>query len=105
MSDVWLAVAVIGIAAMVMKAAGPVAIGGRELPRQAGGLVAALAPALLAALIVTQVFGGDRKLVLDARALGIAAAALLVWLRAPVLVVVVVAAGVTAAVRAVSWPP
>jgi branched-subunit amino acid transport protein len=102
MTDAWLAVTIIGVSAMLMKAAGPVAIGGRELPQRAAGLVAALAPALLAALIVTQVFGGHRKLVLDARALGIGAAALLVWLRAPVLLVVVASAAVTAAARAVS---
>lgn len=102
MTEVWLTVALVGASAIVLKAAGPVAIGGRELPSRAAGLVAALAPALLAALIVTQVFSADRKLVLDARALGIAAAALLVWLRAPVLLVVVAAAAVTAAARALS---
>ena len=39
----------------VIKAAGPVALGGRELPARFNGFVALLAPALFAALIVTQV--------------------------------------------------
>ena len=58
-----------------------------------------LAPALLAALVVTQAVGGDRKIVLDERLLGIAAAIVAILLRVPLLVVVVAAAGVTALAR------
>jgi len=59
--------------------------------------VAALLPvALLAALIVTQTFATGERLVLDARAAGLAAAVLALVLRAP-LKVVVGAAAVTAA--------
>lgn len=59
-----------------------------------------LAPALLAALVVTQLVGGDRRLVFDERLLGLAAAIVAIRLRAPLLAVVVVAAAVTAAARA-----
>ena len=58
-----------------------------------------LAPALLAALVVTQAVGADRKLVLDERLLGIAAAVVEIRLRAPLLIIVVAAAGVTALAR------
>jgi len=58
-----------------------------------------LAPALLAALVVTQAVGADGKLVFDERLLGIAAAIVAIRLRAPLLAVVVVAAGVTALAR------
>jgi hypothetical protein len=58
-----------------------------------------LAPALLAALVVTQVFARDRELVLDARAIGLAAAAGALALRAPLLAVVAVAAAATALAR------
>jgi hypothetical protein len=61
-----------------------------------------LAPAVLSALVVTQTFGDGRSLVLDARVVGVGAAAIALRLRAPVLVVVVVAAATTAIVRAVS---
>ncbi len=100
MSDPWLAVLIVGASAMLLKAAGPVLVGGRELPERALQLVGALAPALLAAFVVTGAFAGDREIVLDARALGLAAAALCVWLRAPLLVGVVAAAVVTALARA-----
>ena len=59
-----------------------------------------LAPALLAALVVTQLVGGDRRLVFDERLLGLTAAMVAILLRAPFLAVVVVAAAVTAAARA-----
>jgi hypothetical protein len=55
---------------------------------------------LLAALVVVQAFAGDRALVLDARAAGLAVGAALVLLRAPFLLVVVAAAATAAALRA-----
>ena len=99
MSEAWRVVLAAGIASMAIKAAGPVALGGRALPRRLMGLVAMIAPALLAALVVTQVFGGNRELVIDARVLGVAVAAVLLAFRAPVLVVIVAAAVVTAVAR------
>lgn len=101
LSDTWAAVALVGLAAMLFKATGPVLVGGRELPPRALGLVSALAPALLAAFVVTGTFAGDRELVFDARALGLLAAGLCVALRAPLLAAVVAAAVVTALARAV----
>ncbi|MGE5595240.1 MAG: AzlD domain-containing protein [Hyphomicrobiales bacterium] len=99
MSDTWIVVVFVGIATAACKASGPVAIGGRQLPPRLLGLVAALAPALLAALVATQTFATGRDLVLDERALGLAAAAVAILLRAPVLVVIVLAAAVTALAR------
>ena len=102
MTRAWVLVAVVGMCTIVLKALGPLAIGGRALPRPLLGVVELLAPTLLAALIVTQAFADGRQLVLDARAAGLAAAAAAVALRAPVLVVVVVAAGVAALTRALA---
>ena len=99
MSDAWRVVLLTGVASMLIKAAGPVAVGGRQLPARVSGLVGAIAPAVLAALVVTQVFGGDHELVLDARLAGVVAAGALLALRAPVLVVIVVAGAVTALAR------
>ena len=100
MSDVWLAVAAVGVATCVLKSAGPVLLGGRALPDRVDGVVALLAPAVLAGLVVTQVVGGDRELVVDERLAGLAAAAVALRLRAPTLAAVVAAAGVTAVLRA-----
>jgi branched-subunit amino acid transport protein len=98
-TEVWLAVSVIGAATILIKAAGPVLLGGRELPPRVLDIVRLLAPAVLAALVVTQVFGSGRSLVVDERLAGLAAAALALVFRAPVLLVVAVAAAVTALAR------
>ena len=100
MIRIWLAVALVGAATVALKAAGPVLLGGRELPPRVRGLVGLLAPTLLAALVVTQAVASGRHVVLDARLAGVAAAAVSLWLRAPVLVAVAVAAAVTAGLRA-----
>lgn len=102
MSAVWLALIVVGAATILVKATGPVLLGGRELPPHVNALVVLLAPAVLAALVVTQIVGGDRELVFDARLVGLGAACIAIALRAPLLVVVVVAAAATAAVRALA---
>ena len=59
-------------------------------------------PALLGALIVVQTFAVGESLVLDARAAGVAAGGLAAWRKAPFVVVLVVAAAVTAALRALA---
>jgi branched-subunit amino acid transport protein len=99
-TGVWIMVAVVGAATIALKGLGPVALGGRSLPPRVLGVVGLLAPAVLAALVVTQVFGGERELVLDARAAGLGAAAVALVLRAPILAVIVAAAVATALVRA-----
>jgi branched-subunit amino acid transport protein len=102
MSEVWLVVAVVGAATVAFKAVGPVALGGRELPPRLAGVVDMVAPAVLAALVLTQLVGGDREVVLDERLLGIAAAAVALLLRAPLFVVIVAAAVTTALARLIA---
>ena len=102
MSDVWLAIVVVGSATVLLKATGPVLLGGRDLPPQVNALVVLLAPAVLAALVVTQVVGGDEELVFDARLIGLGAAGIAIAVRAPLVVVVVIAAAATAGVRALT---
>jgi branched-subunit amino acid transport protein len=99
-SAVWLAVVAVGAATVALKAIGPVAFGGRELPPRLGGMLGLLAPALLAALVVTQAVGAERAVVVDARLAGVGAAAIALLLRAPLLLVIVVAAATTALLRA-----
>jgi branched-subunit amino acid transport protein len=101
-SDTWIVVVVVSLVTIAIKALGPMLLGGRPLPEGITGVVVLLAPALLAALVAVNTLGGDRSLVVDARLPGVLAAAVAIRLRAPVLVVVLVAAAVTATIRAVS---
>jgi branched-subunit amino acid transport protein len=102
MTAAWVTVAGLAIATAAIKAFGPLVFGGRELPTLLAAVIPLLAPALLAALVVTETFGGrGRSLVLDARAGGLAVAGMALWLRAPLYVVVVAAAAATALVRAI----
>jgi branched-subunit amino acid transport protein len=102
MSSTWVLVAGVGAATIAIKALGPVLLGGRPLPERVASVVRLLAPAVLAALVVTQTFADGRSLVLDARVLGVAAAGVALRLRAPVLLVIAAAAATTAIVRALS---
>jgi branched-subunit amino acid transport protein len=95
----WLVIAAVGIATILFKSAGPVLLGTRELPQRVASVVDVLAPAMLAALVVTQTVGGDREIVIDARLAGVVAAGIAVWLRAPLLVVMLVAAVTAAVIR------
>ncbi len=99
MSEVWLVVLVVGAVTVALKAAGPVLLGGRELPPAVLRVVVLLAPALLAALVAVGLVGGDRELLLDERLAGLGAAVLALLVRAPILVVVIAAAVATALAR------
>ncbi len=60
--------------------------------------------ALLAGLVAVQAFAGPgQQLVLDARAAGLGAAVVALLLRAPFLVVILVAAAVAGGLRALGW--
>jgi branched-subunit amino acid transport protein len=83
-----------------LKAVGPVLAGGRELGVEARRALDLVAVPLLAALVLVQTLGDGHRLVVDARLPALAVAAVLVWRRAPFLVVVLAAAATAAAVRA-----
>ncbi|HEX7248271.1 MAG TPA: AzlD domain-containing protein [Actinomycetota bacterium] len=102
MTSTWIVVAGVGTITIAIKALGPMLLGGKPMPPRVTGIVALLAPALLAALVAVNTLGGERALQGDARLPGVLAAAVAIKLKAPVLVVVIVAALVTAAVRAIA---
>jgi branched-subunit amino acid transport protein len=83
-----------------IKAAGPIALGGRELPTWFTSVVILLSPALLAALVATQVFAEGDRLALEADTAGVAAGGLVFWRSESIVACVFVAAAATAAVRA-----
>lgn len=98
----WTALIALCAISYALKASGPVLAGGRQLGpgvRQALDLVAV---PLLAALILVQTVSDGHRLVLDARVPALAVAAILVWRRAPFLVVVLAAAATAALLRALA---
>ena len=85
---IWAAVVAAGVGCYLLKLAG-LSVRSRVLERPLVERVADFIPvALLSALIAVQVFSPGPQLVLDARALGLAVAVVLLLLRAPFLVVV-----------------
>ncbi|MBZ5741090.1 AzlD domain-containing protein [Nocardioides mangrovi] len=96
---IWVAIVAAGIGCYLLKLAG-LSVPPRVLERPLVERVADLIPvALLAALIAVQVCARGHELVVDARALGLGVAVVLLLLRAPFLVVVFGAALVAALVR------
>jgi hypothetical protein len=97
--SMWTAVLVGSLGCFVLKALGW-AVPPRVLDDDRVRRAALLLPvALLAALVVVEAFASGRALRLDARAAGLAVAVVAVVLRAPFLVVVVLAAVTAALVR------
>jgi uncharacterized membrane protein len=96
---IWFALLLTAVGCYVLKLGG-LLVPSRVLARPAVSRVADQLPvALLLALVAVGTVSDGRALVLDARAAGLAAAGVAVLLRAPFLVVVVLAAAVTGVVR------
>ncbi|WP_159670441.1 AzlD domain-containing protein [Streptomyces mexicanus] len=98
--NVWIAIGVTAVGCYAVKLAGllvPAGVLEKPLVKR---LAALLPVALLAALTAQQTFADGQDLVLDARAAGLAAAAVALVLRAPFLLVVAAAVVVTAGGRA-----
>lgn len=101
MTSIWIMIAALALSTAALKVAGPLALGGRPLPVRALDVVELLASALLAALVVVETFGKGGSLTIDARVVGAVFAAVAVWRRAPMIVVVLGATAVTALARLV----
>jgi branched-subunit amino acid transport protein len=95
----WPALLGLAAAAYALKAVGPVFAGGRALPPALLRLLALAPIPLLAGLVAVQTLDGGQRLVVDPRVPALAVAALLVWRRAPFLVVVLAAAATAALLR------
>ncbi|MFD9330961.1 AzlD domain-containing protein [Streptomyces sp. NPDC060065] len=100
--SVWIAIGATAVGCYVVKLIGlliPAGVLERPLVQR---LAALLPVALLAALTAQQTFADGHVLVVDAKAAGLAAAAVALILRAPFLLVVAAAVVVTAGVRAIT---
>lgn len=96
----WLGVLLLCAGAYALKALGAFAAGRVPEDGRARASLELLVVPVLAALILVKTVGGDREVVLDARLPAVAVAAVLVWRRAPFLVVVLAAALTAAGIRA-----
>ena len=100
-SVIWQVIAACALVTAALKGVGPFTLGGRELHPRLIGVVALLAPALLAALVVTQALADGRHVTIGEDTIGVAASGLALWRGASLLVAIAVAAGVTAGLRLV----
>lgn len=98
----WAVVLGLAAGAYAFKAAGLLAGARRTLPAWLAQVAALLPATLLAAVVVTQTFAGGESVAIDARVAGVAAGAVAVVLRAPFVVVLVVAAAVAAGIRLIT---
>jgi branched-subunit amino acid transport protein len=96
----WAALLGLAGAAYALKALGPVLIGDRAVSPGLSEVLALLSVPLLAALVFVQTLDGGERIVFDARLPALAVAGVLVWRKAPFLVVVVAAAATAALIRA-----
>jgi branched-subunit amino acid transport protein len=95
--------ALIGLCALVtaiIKGFGPVAVGHRDLPSWFTDVIVLMAPALLAALVVTAALADGDHLAVGADTAGVGVAGVALWRGANVIVGVVIATAVTAGLRA-----
>lgn len=97
----WVVIGCIVVTA-VIKAAGPVALGGRDLPTWFSRLVVVAAPALLAALVATSIFAQGQRWSVGAHTIGVLVASVILWRRGSIVLAVFVAVAITATLRALA---
>lgn len=98
----WWLVVVLAAGAYGFKVLGLIVLGGRRVPERLERCLALIPAALIAALVVKDTFTIGQQVQLDARAAGVGVAVVAAWRRAPLIVVIVLGAAVTATVRALT---
>jgi branched-subunit amino acid transport protein len=101
---VWTTIALVALVTFTIKGIGPALLGDRDLPDGFSRVVLLLAPALLAALVVTSAAADGPRLQLGADTAGVAFAGLLLLRGATVLPAVLTAAAATALLRLAGLP-
>lgn len=101
MNTIWITIAALCVGTIALKAAGPLALRGHQPPQQAMMIIALVAPAVLTSLVLYQTLAATPSgITFDARITGLTAAAIAITARAPMFIVVLLAALTTAATRA-----
>lgn len=98
----WTLVFLLAGGAYFFKVLGLVVIGDRPLPSVLERCLGLIPAALIAALIFKDTFSIGQHLQIDARVAGVGAAVVAAWRKTPLILVIVIGAGVTAAVRALT---
>jgi branched-subunit amino acid transport protein len=98
----WGAILGLGAGAYALKALGVFGLSRARLTGWTLWIVQLLPASLLAALIALQLFETGSAEVVATRVAGVAVGAVAVWRKAPLVVVIVAAAAVTAALRALT---
>lgn len=98
----WTLVVLLALGAYGFKVLGLVVLGGRTLPAPLDRCLALIPAALIAALVVKDTLSVGQELVIDARLAGVTVAVIAAWRRAPLIVVILLGAVVTALVRAIA---
>ena len=96
----WRLVFILAAGAFGFKVLGLVIIGDRSLPPVLERCLGLIPAALIAALVVKDTFSVGQHVQIDARVAGVGAAVIAAWRKAPLIVVIVIGAAVTAAARA-----
>jgi branched-subunit amino acid transport protein len=99
-SDATVVIAGCAIVTFAIKAAGPVLFGGRALPEPARQILSMIAPALLAALVAVSALADGERWAIGEDTAGVAVASAVYWRNRSIVACVLVAAVVTAALRA-----
>lgn len=97
---IWWTIAGCTVVTVAIKGIGPIALGGRDIPPRLTGVIALMAPALLAALVLTSTFAVGDEWRVGANTAGVAVGGVILWRRGPLLVAVIAAVAVTALLRA-----
>ncbi len=95
----WTFVFLLAGTAYAFKVLGLVLVGDRTLPPVVDRCLALIPAALIAAIVMLNTFADGQHLQIDARAAGVGAAVVAAWRKAPLIVVIVIGAAVTALVR------
>lgn len=98
----WAFIFILAATAYGFKVLGLVLVGDRQLPPILDRCLALIPAALIAALVVKDTFSVGQHLQIDARVAGVGAAVIAAWRKAPLIAVIIIGAGVTAAIRAVT---
>jgi branched-subunit amino acid transport protein len=98
--ETWVLIGLCAAVTFVIKATGPIALGHRDLPAWFTDVIALMAPALLAALVVTAALADGQHLGVGADTVGVGVAGAALWRGVNVVVGVAIAAAVTAGLRA-----
>jgi branched-subunit amino acid transport protein len=97
---IWICVALTPLASFAIKATGPAILGNRPLPSRARGVIALLAPALLAGLVISDILGPNWSSADGPLALGVVTAAVARAAGLPTPACIIAAVVVTAVARA-----